>query len=217
MDSACRPLTGGRAIGIGRERRIPIAIGRGSSRGLNWTKLPISRRKPSCRCARRWPPTSPPKKRRACAEATQAAADRARARLENGFGAVVDALVSGSSGDAACTASGVARITFRAELRRRLRKALARERGGTERADNITGRLMRGTPDRFEALLAEYVLRRGGGGSPSSTGQSQIYSDNVPLTAIPALVRWMVAAEAVVDAQAESAGATPAGTTVTEE
>lgn len=150
-------------------------------------------------------------------EVAQAAADRARARLEDGFAAVVDALVSGSSGDAACTATGVARITFRAELRRRLREALAEERGGTERADNITGRLMRGTPDRFDALLAEHVLRRGGGGSPTNTGQTRSYSDKVPMTAIPALVRWMVATEAVANAQAELAGATAAETGATKE
>ncbi|WP_300114304.1 hypothetical protein [Sphingobium sp.] len=150
-------------------------------------------------------------------EAAQAAADRARARLENGFGTVVNALVSGSSGNAACTATGVARITFRAELRRRLREALAGERGGTKRADNITGRLMRGTADRFEALLAEHVLRRGDGVSPTSTGQTQFYSNKVPMTAIPALVHWMVVAEAIADAQAELAGATAAETEATKE
>lgn len=134
-------------------------------------------------------------------EASLAAAARARSRLDAGFDKVVAALVEGTAGKEACIAAGVSRASFQAELRRRLRAALAEEKSGIAEADNITGRLMRGTVDRYEILLADHVCRRrleAGDGVQSS---DQRYSERSPVTLIPELVRWLVRAEAVTDAQ----------------
>lgn len=134
-------------------------------------------------------------------EASLAAAARARARLDAGFDKVVAALVGGISGKEACIAASVPQASLQAELRRRLRAALAGEQSGTAEADNITGRLMRGTADRYEILLADHVCRRRSETGDQVQSSDQRYSERSPVTSIPELVRWLVRAEAVIEAQ----------------
>lgn len=136
-------------------------------------------------------------------EASRAAVARAGARLDAGFPSIIESLVQGHSGKDACVAAGVAQLTFRAELRRRLRAALGQETGGSNEADIITGRVMRGSADRYESLLAHHALEHDRVDPTRRSDRNDRYSNEVPVTSIPSLVRWIVATEAVAQAEAE--------------
>ncbi|NJR79159.1 hypothetical protein [Sphingomonas corticis] len=144
-------------------------------------------------------------RRRAASEAAEA---RRQSRLRSGMADVALAIATGTTGEAACTAQDVSREAFRAELRRRLRAALACERGGLGSADQITGRIMRGVADRHELLLVDHLLRpdvHGIAARDPDAGVACSYSPDV--TAIPGIARWKASAQDTAEAAAGLADA----------
>lgn len=170
--------------------RYATATGVSIGHALIYTGAMTQRHLISC-LERLWP-TAP---------SLEAAAARRQSRLRSGLAEIASAIANGRPGDLACTGHDVSREAFRAELRRRLRAALASERGGLGSADQITGRVMRGVADYYEIVLVDHLLRAVVHGIAAQAPSADVACPYRPeVTAIPGIAGWKASFRETVEA-----------------